>query len=796
MAKQLRVDVAELTDIGRKRAVNQDNLGRRVPDDPDETARDGALFVVADGMGGHAAGEIASTVAVQTICTTYFETASGDVLQGLAQAIKRANEAILTIARESAEHAGMGTTLVAAVLCQGILYVANIGDSRAYLIRNGRMRQLTEDHSWVADQVRAGLLTEDQARNHTHRNVITRSLGTQPNVIADVFVEPAREGDVVLLCSDGLHGYVDDAVIAEVVRSLSPTEAAQKLIALANEAGGPDNITVSIVKVVESPEPTEELLERLQLLSDSPRASRPLPIVAASPAQPSINAPAPPAPLIQTDEPVHITLRRRRRRRTVGLLVRLVAIAALIAFSVAAWDITLGPFAQTRYVSSVVTHDVGKIQQDLATLSTYPPDRQLALLSIDQQQIQSDLALSLTPAEQSQLRGVLNNGILPAVRQAVQAYNAQASIAPLSSASPVSFTLNCATGSLDATGVAALVSVLPQGKPPVTPVLYARDQSGNVAELTLASQEATCGPVLATSVSALSSAGDRLALLIVPTTSGATTPPSFVATLAPGAPKPTTVLPLTTHLAQAQPQAVAMFGTTIALLAQQPGGGSAIYLFSGPKYNPAEPAIVPITQTVRSMAFGGNGLLYLIDASGDLATLDPASQQLHDVGGLHIQPALPVGDPNQYTINTPVPTVSTGVAPATTLNVAALAQTLPLAGTQLAAPDLASGKKKPTPTPTPAPTATPTPAPRTGSSTLLPYAMDVTASQTTPPRVVVPDPRDHRVIVLQGDGVDLDLVQQFADASQLDNVTSAALAPDGHTLYLLTGLSVLQIDLP
>src|SRR6185437_13290626 len=109
----------------------------------------------------------------------------------------------------------------------------------------------TEDHSWVAEQVRAGVLTEDQARNHVHRNVITRSLSTQMKVVADVFVEPARQGDILLLCSDGLHGYVSDEQIRQTIAENEPAEAAQKLIDLANEAGGPDNITVSIFRIDE-----------------------------------------------------------------------------------------------------------------------------------------------------------------------------------------------------------------------------------------------------------------------------------------------------------------------------------------------------------------------------------------------------------------------------------------------------------------------------------------------------------------------------------------------------------------
>ncbi|MGH2508937.1 MAG: Stp1/IreP family PP2C-type Ser/Thr phosphatase, partial [Ktedonobacteraceae bacterium] len=210
MAKLLRLDVAQLTDVGRKRDHNEDNMAYVIPQDPKVMAHKGALFIVADGMGGHAAGEVASEIAVDTVSNIYYQDDNDDVPTSLLQAIRRANAAIQQRAAENMLRSGMGTTCVAAVLRGNMAYIANIGDSRAYLVRQSRIRQVSQDHSWVAEQVRAGLLTEEQARTHAQRNVITRSLGTQVEVDIDIFREPLEEGDTLVLCSDGLSGLVND----------------------------------------------------------------------------------------------------------------------------------------------------------------------------------------------------------------------------------------------------------------------------------------------------------------------------------------------------------------------------------------------------------------------------------------------------------------------------------------------------------------------------------------------------------------------------------------------------------
>ncbi len=251
MSKQLRLDVAQLTDVGRKRPHNEDNMAYVIPKDPQVMARKGALFIVADGMGGHAAGEVASEIAVDTVSNAYYQDDSDDVAVSLLHAIRRANSLIHQRAAENMLRSGMGTTCVAAVLRGNSAYIANVGDSRAYLIRGGQVKQISQDHSWVAEQVRAGLLTEEQARSHAQRNVITRCLGTQAEVEIDVFPEQLEQGDAMILCTDGLSGLVGDEDLRSIVDQYVPQESVYHLVERANENGGPDNITAIVIRVSE-----------------------------------------------------------------------------------------------------------------------------------------------------------------------------------------------------------------------------------------------------------------------------------------------------------------------------------------------------------------------------------------------------------------------------------------------------------------------------------------------------------------------------------------------------------------
>ncbi len=251
MAKQLRLDVAQLTDVGRKREHNEDNMAYVIPKDPEVMANKGALFIVADGMGGHAAGEVASEIAVDTVSNMYYQDDSDDVAVSLLRAIKRANASIHQRAAENMLRTGMGTTCVTAVFRGNMAYIANVGDSRAYLLHGNQVKQISQDHSWVAEQVRAGLLTDDQARTHAQRNVITRCLGTQAEVDVDVFHEELNEGDSLVLCTDGLSAMVGEEELQRIVHQFVPQESVYHLVERANENGGPDNITAIVVRVHE-----------------------------------------------------------------------------------------------------------------------------------------------------------------------------------------------------------------------------------------------------------------------------------------------------------------------------------------------------------------------------------------------------------------------------------------------------------------------------------------------------------------------------------------------------------------
>jgi serine/threonine protein phosphatase PrpC len=243
---------AKLTDAGRVRPHNEDYVDYYIPADPQELARKGSLFLVADGMGGHQAGEVASQGAVEVATAQYYNDTGHDVPTSLVRAFRTANQELHAQAQSDPGKGGMGTTLVAAVILGQKVYVANVGDSRAYLINDRGFIQITEDHSWVGEQLRAGLLTEEQARRHPQRNLVTRALGSKPSVEVDLFEGEIDPGNSILLCTDGLTGRVEDAEIASAVQQYAPQEACRRLVALANERGGNDNITVLVVTADEA----------------------------------------------------------------------------------------------------------------------------------------------------------------------------------------------------------------------------------------------------------------------------------------------------------------------------------------------------------------------------------------------------------------------------------------------------------------------------------------------------------------------------------------------------------------
>ncbi|MDV6373742.1 PP2C family protein-serine/threonine phosphatase [Deinococcus arenicola] len=234
-----------LTDVGRHRqgGVNQDAaLALPLPQ--------GGLFAVADGMGGHAAGELAANLALEALRKHYLDRRSPPPIR-LAEAVQVANVAVLRHA--VGEYVGMGTTLIAALIDRGGLMVAHVGDSRAYLLRGGGLHRLTEDHSWVSEQVRLGHLTEQEAHDHQWRSVISNALGGEERVRLELFGLRIQAGDRLLLCSDGLSSMVGDPELLELLsRPQAPEATTRHLINAANDAGGPDNITALVIDITQT----------------------------------------------------------------------------------------------------------------------------------------------------------------------------------------------------------------------------------------------------------------------------------------------------------------------------------------------------------------------------------------------------------------------------------------------------------------------------------------------------------------------------------------------------------------
>src|SRR5688572_27692827 len=226
------------SDLGRQRQGNEDNYFVRAP-----------LFVGADGMGGAQAGEVASEIAVDSFDGGLGNGAPAD---GLVRVIQEANRRIHERSRSDEQAAGMGTTCTAAYVGEQEVTIAHVGDSRAYVLRDGELTRLTRDHSLVGELVARGKLTEEQAETHPQRSVITRALGPEPEVQVDVQAYQARAGDVFMVCSDGLTSMVPEARVREILQAAGPLEAAGRdLIAAANDAGGRDNITVVLFRLEE-----------------------------------------------------------------------------------------------------------------------------------------------------------------------------------------------------------------------------------------------------------------------------------------------------------------------------------------------------------------------------------------------------------------------------------------------------------------------------------------------------------------------------------------------------------------
>jgi serine/threonine protein phosphatase PrpC len=258
-------DVALLSDVGCHRPINQDS-GEIVEAANGGAETGGLLVIVADGMGGHKAGEVASQTAVKTIVEVY-ERTKGTPGEALDEAFHVAHKIILKLATEHQDMAGMGTTCTALAIVGNEAWAAHVGDSRLYLVRGDDIYQLSEDHTVIRDLIRQGLLTPEEAEHHEDRNVLLCAMGTKPELIMMRWPEPmdVRPGDVFLLCSDGLHDLVKDAEMMAVVKGSSSKDACRKLIQMAKDRGGYDNITVAVVAIYSTKGQPEVLKDTRQV---------------------------------------------------------------------------------------------------------------------------------------------------------------------------------------------------------------------------------------------------------------------------------------------------------------------------------------------------------------------------------------------------------------------------------------------------------------------------------------------------------------------------------------------------
>ncbi|MFM7224281.1 MAG: Stp1/IreP family PP2C-type Ser/Thr phosphatase [Actinomycetota bacterium] len=303
----MRIVVGSATDVGRVRANNEDAF---LVDD------EHGCYAVADGMGGHLGGEVASATAIETLRAAVAGNAPID------EAIGRANTAVLAKAATDPALTGMGTTLTGLTVADGAVVIGHVGDSRAYLVRDDAMRLLTDDHSLVGEMIREGRLTVEQAAVHPQRSVITRCLGSIPDVAVDVIALPVVAGDRIVLCSDGLTTMIgDDEILALAGVDVEPDEIARRLVAAACAAGGEDNVTVVVVDV--------EDIDGHPAVVGSNAEATPMPPIAAEPelppsARPESGAPLPPAN------------RRRSVVRAVALVTAPILVIA-IAVGVLGW---------------------------------------------------------------------------------------------------------------------------------------------------------------------------------------------------------------------------------------------------------------------------------------------------------------------------------------------------------------------------------------------------------------------------------------------------------------------------
>jgi PPM family protein phosphatase len=355
------IEQAGRTDVGRQRSANEDSL---VVDPP--------LFAVADGMGGAKAGEVASAVAVEAVEGA---TESGEPVEAqLADIVRQANRRIYDLAVADESRRGMGTTLTLAKVHGDDVSLAHVGDSRAYRLRDGELKQLTRDHSLVAELERSGQITPEAAEHHPQRSIITRALGPEPDVEVDTYTLAGREGDLFLICSDGLTSMISDDEVGSILRSAGSLDgAADELVRAANQSGGKDNITVILFRLGEGEPPAEDTaplvpppadedtivgeISAADVAAAAPaeaaretpeRDDEPLTVLGDAPADATVvRAPAP-----RAEAPAPAAPRRRRRgRRVAGVAVSLLLVGAVLG----------GLYLLSRQVYFIGTNDAGLV---------------------------------------------------------------------------------------------------------------------------------------------------------------------------------------------------------------------------------------------------------------------------------------------------------------------------------------------------------------------------------------------------------------------------------------------------
>ncbi len=375
---------AGLSDVGRQRHTNEDRYFESAP-----------MFAVADGMGGARSGEVASQIAVDEF--KRHDPADGGPEERLAQIVQAANRKIYELAQSDESHAGMGTTLTAAFVGEGEISLGHVGDSRAYRFRDDALERLTQDHSLVEELMRMGKLSPEDAEVDPRRSIITRALGPEPTVHVETCTYPAKDGDVYLLCSDGLTGMVSEERVAEILRSRSSLEqAARELVAEANAGGGKDNITVVLFKLADDAgagggvEESDTLsgTDVLPAQPSPPRDPSGVTVVIPSPPPAAGRPPdSPPAPRPTANGPRRTppTQRHSRARWPLGAAVGLIILLAAGG----------GLYAASRELYFVGTDDTG-----LVTLYRGVPYELPLGVKLYSEQYESSVPAASLPARQ------------------------------------------------------------------------------------------------------------------------------------------------------------------------------------------------------------------------------------------------------------------------------------------------------------------------------------------------------------------------------------------------------------